>query len=132
MTSESRVALGFALLCIALTGCERQVSFSADVKPILDNYCVSCHSGAGEGEAASGFTVDDYDSVMQGTKFGKVVVAGSPMSSSLYLVVTEKADPKIHMPPHHDESLAEGRGFALSRTNIETIGTWIDQGAKNN
>jgi hypothetical protein len=132
MTSESRVALGIALLCIALTGCERQVSFSADVKPILDNYCVSCHSGAGEGEAASGFAVDDYDSVMQGTKFGKVVVAGSPMSSSLYLVVTEKVDPKIHMPPHHDESLAEGRGFALSRTHIETIGTWIEQGAKNN
>lgn len=132
MTSESLVALGISLFCIALTGCDRQVSFSADVKPILDNYCVSCHSGTGEGEAASGFAVDDYDSVMQGTKFGKVVVAGSPMSSSLYLVVTEKVDPKIHMPPHHDESLAEGRGFALSRTHIETIGTWIEQGAKNN
>jgi len=132
MSLKPSILLPIALACIALTGCERQVSFSADVKPILDNYCVSCHSGAGEGEAASGFAVDNYDSVMQGTKFGKVVVAGSPMSSSLYLVVTEKVDPKIHMPPHHDESLAEGRGFALSRTNIETIGTWIDQGAKNN
>jgi len=132
MSLKPSISLPIALACIALTGCERQVSFSADVKPILDNYCVSCHSGAGEGEAASGFAVDNYDSVMQGTKFGKVVVAGSPMSSSLYLVVTEKVDPKIHMPPHHDESLAEGRGFALSRTHIETIGTWIEQGAKNN
>lgn len=132
MTSKLPMLLPIALAGIALTGCERQVSFSADVQPILDNYCVSCHSGAGEGEAASGFAVNDYDSVMQGTKFGKVVVPGSPMSSSLYLVVTEKVDPKIHMPPHHDESLAEGRGFALSRTNIETIGTWIEQGAKNN
>ena len=132
MSLKPSISLPIALVCIALTGCDRQVSFSADVKPILDNYCVSCHSGAGEGEAASGFAVDNYDSVMQGTKFGKVVVAGSPMSSSLYLVVTEKVDPKIHMPPHHDESLAEGRGFALSRTHIETIGTWIDQGAKNN
>lgn len=132
MSLKPSILLPIALACIALTGCERQVSFSADVKPILDNYCVSCHSGAGEGEAASGFAVDNYDSVMQGTKFGKVVVAGSPMSSSLYLVVTEKVDPKIHMPPHHDESLAVGRGFALSRTHIETIGTWIEQGAKNN
>ena len=132
MTSRPLIFLGITLACVASTGCERQVSFSADVKPILDNYCVSCHSGTGEGEAASGFAVDGYDSVMQGTKFGKVVVPGSPMASSLYLVVTEKVDPKIHMPPHHDESLAEGRGFALSRTNIETIGTWIEQGAKNN
>jgi len=132
MTSKPFISFGIALLCVVLTGCERQVSFSADVKPILDNYCVSCHAGSGEGEAASGFAVDDYDSLMRGTKFGQVVVPGSAMSSSLYLVVTEKVDPKIHMPPHHDESLAEGRGFALSRTNIETIGTWIDQGAKNN
>lgn len=132
MSPKLPILLPIALAGIALTGCERQVSFSADVQPILDNYCVSCHSGAGEGEAASGFAVNDYESVMQGTKFGKVVVPGSPMSSSLYLVVTEKVDPKIHMPPHHDESLAEGRGFALSRTNIETIGTWIEQGAKDN
>jgi hypothetical protein len=132
MASKTLLPLGIVMVCAALSGCERQVSFSADVKPILDNYCISCHSGPGEGEAASGFAVDDYDSVMQGTKFGQVVVPGSAMSSSLYLVVTEKVDPKIHMPPHHDQSLAEGRGFALSRTNIETIGTWIDQGAKNN
>jgi hypothetical protein len=132
MTSKSLVSLGIALLCVMLAGCERQVSYSADVKPILDNYCVSCHSGTGEGEAASGFALNSYESLMQGTKFGKVVVPGSAMSSTLYLVVTEKTDPKIHMPPHHDESLAQGRGFALSRENIETIGTWIDQGAKNN
>jgi hypothetical protein len=132
MIAKSLLPLGISMLCVALTGCDRQVSYSADVQPILDNYCIQCHSGAGEGEAASGLAVDDYDAVMKGTKFGKVVVPGSSMSSSLYLVVSDKTDPKIHMPPHHDESLAEGRGFALSRTNIETIAAWIDQGAKNN
>ena len=132
MTSKCLMSTTIVLVCVALSGCERQVSFSADVKPILDNYCIQCHSGSGEGQSASGFAVDDYGSLMQGTKFGQVVVPGSAMSSSLYLVVTEKVDPKIHMPPHHDESLAEGRGFALSRTHIETIETWIDQGAKNN
>ena len=132
MTSKCLISFTLSLVFVALGGCDRQVSFSADVKPVLDNYCIQCHSGSGEGESVSGFAVDDYDSLMQGTKFGQVVVPGSKMSSSLYLVVTEKVDPKIHMPPHHDESLAEGRGYALSRTNIETIGTWIDQGAKNN
>ena len=132
MTSKPSISFGIALVCLAFGGCERQVSFSADVKPVLDNYCIECHSGTGEGEAASGLALDDYDSVMRGTKFGKVVVPGSSMSSSLYLVVTEKTDPKIHMPPHHDDSLAQGRGFALSRENIERIAAWIDQGAKNN
>lgn len=132
MIVKSLLPLGISLLCIALTGCERQVSYAADVKPILDNYCIGCHSGSGEGEAASGLALDDYDSLMQGTKFGKVVVPGSSVSSSLYLVVAEKTDPKIHMPPHHDDSLSEGRGFALSRGNVETIATWIDQGAKDN
>jgi hypothetical protein len=36
------------------------------------------------------------------------------------------------MPPHNDESFAEGRGTMLSARMIETIGLWIDQGAKNN
>ena len=81
MSSKCLMLFNTVLVCVALSGCERQVSFSADVKPILDNYCVQCHSGSGEGESASGFAVDDYDSLMQGTKFGQVVVPGSSMSS---------------------------------------------------
>ncbi len=74
----------------------------------------------------------DYENVMQGTKFGKVVVAGSRMSSTLYLVIAGKTAPEIRMPPHTDESFAKGRGFMLSPDTIEKIGLWIDQGAKNN
>ncbi len=132
MTSKAFMIVTIVLAGAVLTGCERRVSYSADVKPILDNYCIRCHSGSGEGEVASGLALDDYEALMQGTKFGQVVVPGSSMSSTLYLVVAKKTDPKIQMPPHHDEALAEGRGFPLSGDHIETIGTWIDQGAKNN
>ena len=86
----------------------------------------------GEGAYASGFSVASYDDVMQGTSLGPVVVAGSSMSSALYLVVAGKTDPAIRMPPHHDESWAEGRGVPLSANQIEMIAAWIDQGAKNN
>jgi len=120
------------LTAIGLSACERQVSFATDVKPILDNKCTRCHTDSGEGEMASGFAVDDYASVMKGTKFGQVVVPGSAESSALYQVVTEKVAPEIHMPPHHQESLAEGRGTPLTKDEIDAIGTWIDQGAKNN
>ena len=119
-------------LCIGLLGCERQVSFADDIQPILHTSCIECHNPSAEGFAASGFSLVDYDSAMKGTNFGAVIIAGSSSSSSLYLVIASKTSPEIQMPPHHHNSLAEGRGTPLSKHQIEIIGTWIDQGAQNN
>lgn len=116
-----------------ISGCgQGEVSYADDIEPIIAESCLGCHSGAGEGAEASDYLMVDYDSVMKGTGFGPVVVAGSRMSSSLYLVVAGKTAPEIRMPPHNDESFAAGRGVMLSANAIETIGLWIDQGAKNN
>lgn len=118
---------------VFLNGCgQGEVSFTDDIQPIIAKSCISCHSGTGEGATASDYLMVDYNSVMKGTTYGPVVVPGSRMSSSLYLVVAGKTAPEIRMPPHNDESFAEGRGFMLSAETIETIGLWIDQGAKNN
>ena len=114
------------------TGCSQQVSFNDDVKPILTASCLQCHNGSGEGSEKSGFNVQDYNSLMKGTKFGPVVVAGESASSTLYRLISHKADPKIQMPPHHDITLTEGRAEPLNKAQIETIKNWIDQGAKNN
>jgi hypothetical protein len=124
--------IGALALCIGLVGCDREVSFADDVQPILTASCVECHDKSAEGYAASGFSLGDYDSVMKGTNFGAVVVPNSSMSSSLYLLVAHKSDPAIHMPPHHKDAMAEGRGESLTEEQIETIGAWIDQGAKDN
>lgn len=118
---------------VVLTGCgQGEISYADDIQPIFAKSCVSCHSGVGEGATASDYLMVDYNAVMKGTTHGTVVVPGSRMSSSLYLVVAGKTAPEIRMPPHNDESFAEGRGFMLSADTIETIGLWIDQGAKNN
>ncbi len=129
--SMTRLALLTPVLyCV---GCgQGDVSYAQDIQPLFDNYCVSCHAGSGEGAQVSEYLMTDYDNVMKGTKHGPVVVAGSRMSSALYLVVAGKTAPEIRMPPHTDESFAEGRGFMLSAGQIESIGLWIDQGAKNN
>jgi hypothetical protein len=132
MTSANLLKVGVCALCVGLFGCERQVSFADDVQPILAVSCIACHDKSAEGYATSGFSLGDYQSVMKGTNFGPVVVAGSSFSSSLYLVIAHKTEPEIHMPPHHEDAWAEGRGTPLTEEQIETIKLWIDQGAKNN
>ena len=132
---NARLLLGAVIIpfCVQISACGRsEVSFATDVQPILEIACIECHTSAGEGVAASGFTVDSYDAVMKGTDLGPAVIAGSSMSSTLYRVIAGKTDPEIRMPPHHEEAWAEGRGTPLADEEIEIIGAWIDQGAKNN
>jgi len=125
--------IGFVLLGMQLPGCgPADVSFSSDVMPLFEEYCIECHDSSGEGVVASGFSVSDYESVIKGTKFGQVVIPGSSISSTLYLVVAQKTDPEIQMPPHHAEAWAEGRGVPLSEQQVGIIQAWIDQGAQNN
>jgi cytochrome c553 len=109
---------------LLLAGCNQPaVSFAKDVKPILEQNCVECHVNNGKGTVASGFVVDSYESLMKGTKFGPVVVAGDPLSSSLYRLVSGEVDKSIQMP-HNKEP--------LSADKIAKIEQWIAQGAKNN
>lgn len=110
---------------IALFGCgEEPASYNTDVKPFLDNYCIRCHGEGGAGSEASGFRMDDYDSLMKGTKHGPVVKAGESFTSALVMLVEGRADPALRMP--HDD------GEAPSSEEIEVVKLWIDQGAKNN
>lgn len=129
----TRLALLFLTPTLLLTACgPGQVSYTADIQPVFDRHCMSCHSGTGEGAQRSEYLVTDYRNVIRGTKYGPVVVPKSRMSSALYLVVAGKTAPEIRMPPHNEESLAAGRGVMLSADTVETIGLWIDQGARNN
>ena len=132
MTSMKSFALCLAACGLSLTGCDNKVSYTEDVQPIMFASCLSCHDQNSEGYLNSGFSLDSYESVMKGTKFGAVVVPGSAESSSLYLVVAHKTASEIHMPPHTHDALAEGRGVSLTEEQIETIKLWIEQGALNN
>ena len=115
-----------------LTGCDRTVSYKSDIQPVFDAYCAECHTPGSEGFDTSGFNVSNYETVMKGTRLGPVVEAGSAISSTLYLVIAQKAAIEIQMPPSRKHSLAEGRGKELPDNKVDSIQRWIDQGAKNN
>lgn len=122
MTAKNIVLAALLMFVTLGAACTREISFKEDVKPILRG-CRSCHIPGGEGYKASGFSVETYESVMKGTKFGALIEPGSSISSSLMILLEGKADPSINMP--HDKR-------ALPEKEIKTIKAWIDQGAPNN
>lgn len=113
---------------INLTGCgnepEKQVSFSKDIRPIIESNCIKCHAPGGPGYEASGLSMQTYESLMKGTKFGPVIKPGDALSSTLAILIDGRADPSINMP--------HGNNEPLSGEQIKTFEQWINQGAKNN
>ena len=89
----------------------------ADVAPILDQSCTSCHSGK---DAPVGLHLDAYDAVMAGSKYGPVVVAGKPDESELVKRIRGESTPRMpyKKPP-------------LSADEIQRITDWVKQGARN-
>jgi hypothetical protein len=112
-----------ALLALGAACSRTESGFARDVNPILKEYCAECHSAGGKGYVASGFSVECYDDVMRGTKFGPVIVPGSSVSSTLARLIEHKADPSINMP--------QGKP-RLPKEKLDIIRAWIDEGAKNN
>ncbi len=126
MFRSTTLLIPSTLTAVLLAGCSAgpaPVSFKSDVKPLVDKYCTECHLPNGDGANASGFITESYQSLMKGTKYGPVIVAGDPLSSSFYRLIAGKVDPSIRMP-HGKE--------ALSEVEIATVEHWITQGAKDN
>ena len=125
---EKNVAKLFTLcivpLAIAACSGETAVSFSQDIKPILDQNCMQCHSVGGEGEVASGFSMATYEDLLKGARFGPMIIAGDAEGSNMLVLMEGRADPSISMP--------HGENKRVSKEDIQTIRLWIEQGAKNN
>lgn len=124
-TAKKLITLGLLLL-LAMAACsgEPAVSFSQDVKPILDQNCLGCHQAGGEGEVASGLNMSTYDDLMKGARFGPMIIAGDPEGSNLIVLMEGRADPSIRMP--------HGKNEPVSKQDIQTMRLWISQGARNN
>ena len=118
------LAIGLAPLALAACKGEEPMSFARDVKPTLDQYCLECHQEGGAGHAASGLDMSTYEGLMKGTDGGKMVIPEDSMGSNLVVLMEGRADPSIAMP--------HGGSEKVSKTQIDRIKLWIDQGAQNN
>jgi hypothetical protein len=116
-----------SLACLCIMGCATrpQVSYQRDVSPVLETKCIGCHTPPhGEGYKKAGLDLASYETLMEGTYYGPVIVPGDSRRSTLNMLV-------------------EGRAGELSRIlkekhnpvtdhEIEVLRLWVDQGAINN
>lgn len=96
---------------------EQQVSFSADIMPIMQQGCwhAGCHGDSLNAE----FKLTDYDKIMDKGE----IEPGKPNNSKLYEVITQTSgEDKMPADPYP----------ALTERQIKLIYIWIAQGAKNN
>jgi len=103
---------------------KKGVTYAADIKPILDQSCIKCHSG---NKPKARLRLDSLESALRGSKDGKVILAGNSASSQLVLSASHLAtDKDLWMPPKR----AEKKFAPLTAGQIGLIRAWIDQGAK--
>lgn len=86
--------------------------FESEIRPLLIEHCVACHSGP---DADGGLDLTSRDGLMAGGESGPAAVAGNPDASRLIAAVEHR---DLAMPP--DERLSDRA--------ISSLRDWIEQG----
>jgi hypothetical protein len=112
-------------LCLA--GCKTtpQISYQRDVQPIFVGKCIDCHTPPyGAGYRQTGLNLESYTSLMKGSIYGPVVVAGNSKTSPLNMLVEGRAgDLSRQMEISHTP---------MTEHEIEVLQLWVEQGAPDN
>ena len=93
-----------------------EVSFSADIQPLLNSRCQACHGG--DRGTEEGLDMTSYTNIMAGSDNGPVIIAGDADGSLLVEMLVENKMPK--------------RGPKLAPPQVQLIIDWVNQGALNN
>jgi hypothetical protein len=113
-----RIVYGFFVTFCGTAVAAEPVNFSRDVRPILTSTCFKCH---GPDLKKGGLDLQSHATATAEAKSGeRAVVPGKHSASELIRRVQLPADDESHMPP---------KGV-LTPKQIETLKSWIDQGAK--
>ena len=112
------IRLFVAIVCIVSilpASTPESPTYADDVAPILEERCVQCH---GDKQQLSELRVDSLEAVLKGGQRGPALTPGHAESSTLYLHVAGKAEPRMPF------------GSTLNESEIATLKNWIDAGAK--
>ena len=100
------------------------VTYTNDIKTILDASCVKCH---GVDKPKARLQLNSLEATLKGGKDGKIVTVGDSANSLIVKAVA-------HLPADHDSWMPPLNNKAgikpLTPDQIGLIRAWIDQGAK--
>ncbi len=114
------IALLLALvLLLALLGSSHDpVDYNTQVKPLLNQKCISCHGGV---KKQGGFSLLFREEALAATESGKpAIVPGDPGASELVKRINSE-DPEERMPYEH---------APLSKEEIKLLTRWIKEGVQ--
>ncbi|MCK0136565.1 PSD1 and planctomycete cytochrome C domain-containing protein [Arenibacter sp. S6351L] len=94
------------------------VDFSADIKPILNKNCITCHGGV---KKSGGFSLLFEEEAFANTESGKPAIIPGNAAKSPFIQRLTESDPELRMPYKKSK---------LSEEEIELLTKWVDQGAK--
>lgn len=93
----------------------KQILFSRDIKPILEQSCVNCH---GKGRVKGGLQLDSRETLLAGGNSGPAVQIGKS-GESLLIDLVAGVNPDNIMPQ---------KGKRLTEDQVGLLRAWIDQG----
>ncbi len=105
---------------VAPTGCDTSnVTYHADVQPILANNCYSCHGTAQVDSVGGGLDLENFTSLKNYLQYG---FRGDGVYGSKLFHCILHAQLALPMPPTYE----------LDTCNQKKIKRWIDEGAPEN
>lgn len=112
--------LGVVVLTVALLGIRKdaRVDFSADVKPILNKHCISCHGGV---KKNGGFSLLFEEEAFAATESGEPAIKRGDAAHSSFIQRLTEEDPELRMPYNAPP---------LSKAEIDVLTRWVEQGAE--
>ena len=119
--SHKTVQILFAVLVAVLVqSCQSSdpVDFSTQIKPILNNKCITCHGGV---KKNGGFSILFEEDAFAKTESGKAAIIPGDAAGSEMIKRLHEEDPEQRMPYEKPK---------LSDEEIELLTRWIDQGAQ--
>jgi len=94
------------------------VDYNAQVKPILNQKCISCHGGV---KKKAGFSLLFREEALSPTESGKPAIIPGDAKNSEFIKRLHSTDPEERMPYQENP---------LSKEETEILTRWIDEGAK--
>ena len=99
---------------------DSDLSFSADIRPLLSKYCISCH-GPDKAKRKADLRLDVPESAFADLGGYAAIIPGKPEESEIYLRMVTKEKDDIMPPPDAKNP--------MSQEDIEKLKQWIAEGA---